>query len=179
MYRAIAWYLAQRGVKVTDIEGIRRILADMPLEFGKEGTMSTVLCAGKRLNGELTETVVNETVSTVAAVPEVREFLLQKQREYNVDEPVVMEGRDIGTVVFPETPFKYFVTATEEVRAARRAAQGLQDSIRERDKSDRERVCAPLTQAPDARVIDTSEMSIDQVVTEIITDVQRKMNQDE
>lgn len=179
MYRAIAWYLAKKGVQASDVESIRRILPEMPLEFAKEGTMSTVLCAGRKLSGELTEPVVNESVSTVAAVPEVREFLLQKQREYNAEEPVVMEGRDIGTVVFPDTPFKYFVTASEEVRAARRAAQGLRDSIRERDKRDRERACAPLSQAADARVIDTSAMSIDEVVSEIVSDVQRQMNQTE
>lgn len=77
---------------------------------------------------------MNALVSTVAAIPEVRALLVRKQREYNESEPVVMEGRDIGTVVFPDTPFKYFVTASEEVRAARRAAEGITDSIAERDK---------------------------------------------
>ncbi len=177
MYRAIAWYIAQQGVKISDVQGIRRLLEDMPLEFGREGTESTVLCAGKRLDGELTEPIVNETVSTVAAMPEVREFLLQKQRAYNIHEPVVMEGRDIGTVIFPNTPFKYYVTASEEVRTARRVAQGYRDSIHERDRSDRERTCAPLTQAPDAHVIDTSAMSIEEVVAEIIADIHHKMGQ--
>lgn len=177
MYRAIAWYIAQQGVKISDVQGIRRLLEDMPLECGREGTESTVLCAGKRLDGELTEPIVNETVSTVAAMPEVREFLLQKQRAYNIHEPVVMEGRDIGTVIFPNTPFKYYVTASEEVRTARRVAQGYRDSIHERDRSDRERTCAPLTQAPDAHVIDTSAMSIEEVVAEIIADIHHKMGQ--
>lgn len=177
MYRAIAWYIAQQGVKISDVQGIRRLLADMPLEFGREGTESTVLCAGKRLDGELTEPIVNETVSAVAAMPEVRKFLLQKQRAYNIHEPVVMEGRDIGTVIFPDTPFKYYVTASEEVRTARRVAQGYRDSIRERDRRDRERTCAPLTQAPDAHVIDTSAMSIEEVVAEIIADIHHKMGQ--
>ncbi len=175
MYRAIAWHLARRGVAATDREKICAQLGHMPLQFGKEGTVSTVLCEGKRLSAELTEPEVNESVSSVAAIPEVRAFLLQKQREYNEREAVVMEGRDIGTVVFPDTPFKYFVTASEEVRAARRAAQGLTDSISERDKNDRERACSPLTQAADARVIDTSDMTIEQVVTEIVTDIRNKM----
>ncbi len=174
MYRAITWYLAQQGVTPAQREKIAEMLPNMPLNFGKEGAVSTVLCAGKRLGRELTEPVVNDSVSLVAAIPEVRAFLLHKQREYNESEAVVMEGRDIGTVVFPDTPFKYFVTASEEVRAARRAAQGLTDSIRERDKNDRERACSPLTQAADARVIDTSDMTIEQVVAEIVNDIKSK-----
>ncbi len=174
MYRAIAWYLAHQGVTPAQSEKIVAMLPTMPLDFGKNGAVSTVLCAGKRLKNELTESVVNDSVSLVAAIPEVRAFLLDKQREYNESEAVVMEGRDIGTVVFPDTPFKYFVTASEEVRAARRAAQGLTDSISERDKNDRERACAPLTRAADARVIDTSDMTIEQVVAEIVNDIKDK-----
>ena len=174
MYRAIAWYLAHQGVTPAQSEKIVAMLPTMPLDFGKDGAVSTVLCAGKRLKNELTESVVNDSVSLVAAIPEVRAFLLDKQREYNESEAVVMEGRDIGTVVFPDTPFKYFVTASEEVRAARRAAQGLTDSISERDKNDRERACAPLTRAADARVIDTSDMTIEQVVAEIVNDIKDK-----
>lgn len=174
MYRAIAWYLAQQGVTPAQSEKIVAMLPTMPLDFGKDGAVSTVLCAGKRLKNELTESVVNDSVSLVAAIPEVRAFLLNKQREYNESEAVVMEGRDIGTVVFPDTPFKYFVTASEEVRAARRAAQGLTDSISERDKNDRERACAPLTRAADACVIDTSDMTIEQVVAEIVNDIKDK-----
>ena len=143
---------------------------------GKEGSSSTVLFAGKVLTAELTEPAVNETVSIVAAIPEVRSFLLRKQREYNRSEAVVMEGRDIGSVVFPDTPFKYFVTASPEVRAARRAAQGLTDSISERDKNDASRSCAPLTQAPDALLVDTSDMTIEQVVRLIARDIESKLS---
>ncbi len=174
MYRAIAWYLAQQGVSPAQREEITEMLPNMPLDFGKDGASSAVLCDGKRLRSELTEPVVNDSVSLIAAIPEVRAFLLHKQREYNESEAVVMEGRDIGTVVFPDTPFKYFVTASEEVRAARRAAQGLTDSISERDKNDRERACAPLARATDARVIDTSDMTIEQVVAEIVDDIKDK-----
>lgn len=175
MYRAITWCLMQRGVDARDTARVEELLPELPLEFGKAGAVSTVMYAGKELGAELTEPQVNDAVSAVAAIPAVRTHLLHKQREYNKNEPVVMEGRDIGSVVFPNTPFKYFVTASPEVRAARRAAQGLTDSISERDKKDAERACAPLTQAPDAKLIDTSDMSIDQVVSNIVADIRARL----
>lgn len=175
MYRAIAWYLGRKGVDAHDAAAVEALLPDMPLSFGKEGAVSTVEYEGRTLRDELTEPETNEKVSTVAAIPVVRAYLLQKQREYNQNEPVVMEGRDIGSVVFPDTPFKYFVTASPEVRAARRAAQGLTDSIAERDKKDSARACAPLTQAPDARLVDTSDMNIDEVVELIVGDIRSRL----
>lgn len=177
MYRAIAWYLDRCGVSPNDVEKIAALLPEMPLSFGKDGSVSTVVFEGKTLTDELTAPGINEKVSTVAAIPAVRAYLLQKQRDYNKTEAVVMEGRDIGSVVFPDTPFKFFVTASPEVRAARRAAQGLTDSIAERDKKDSARACAPLTQAPDAKLVDTSELTIEQVVSSIVADIRAKLPQ--
>ena len=151
-------------------------LPSVPLSFGKDGSRSVVLCGQHVLGEELTSRQVNDHVSTIAAIPEVRALLVERQREYNRREPVVMEGRDIGTVVFPDTPFKYFVTASEEVRAARRAAEGLTDSIAERDRKDSSRATAPLAQAPDALLVDTSDMTIDQVVRFITDNIQQKLS---
>lgn len=175
MYRAVTWYVLRKGVNPVHPADVVALLPDIPLAFGKNGSVSTVMCEGRVLGSELTENATNDYVSVVAAIPEVRALLVQKQREYNRDEPVVMEGRDIGTVVFPDTPFKYFVTASEEVRAARRAAQGITDSIAERDRRDSGRACAPLTQAADATLVDTSDMSIEQVVERIVTDIRSKL----
>ncbi len=175
MYRAVAWYCLQQGVSPADTEAVKALLPGIPLAFGKEDSFSTVICNGKVLTTELTEKSTNDNVSTVAAIPEVRALLVQKQREYNETEAVVMEGRDIGTVVFPNTPFKYFVTASEEVRAARRAKEGITDSIAERDRKDSQRACAPLTQAPDAMLVDTSDMSIEEVVALIAADIRAKL----
>lgn len=175
MYRAVTWYALQQGVDVTDSRAVEALLPGIPLSFGKKGANSTVVCEGRTLDAELKETQVNDLVSTVAAIPAVRELLVAKQREYNQGEPVVMEGRDIGTVVFPETPFKYFVTASEEVRAARRAAEGIADSIAERDRKDASRAVAPLARAEGARLIDTSEMTIDEVVATIVDDIRAKL----
>ncbi len=175
MYRAVTWYALQQGVNPADAEAVKALLPGIPLSFGKDGAISTVMCEGNVLGSELTETAVNDNVSAVAAIPEVRALLVEKQREYNLCEPVVMEGRDIGTVVFPNTPFKYFVTASEEVRAARRAAQGLTDSIAERDRKDSARACAPLVMADDATLVDTSDLTIEQVVAKVVADIKSKI----
>ena len=175
MYRAVTWYVLQQGIAPADTEAVKALLAGIPLSFGKDGAVSTVMCEGRVLTDELTLQSTNDHVSTIAAIPEVRALLVEKQREYNLAEPVVMEGRDIGTVVFPNTPYKYFVTASEEVRAARRAAQGLTDSIAERDRKDSARACAPLTMAEDAKLVDTSDMSIEQVVAHIAEDIRARM----
>lgn len=175
MYRAVTWYVLQQGIDPANTEAVKAILPGIPLSFGKNGAVSTVMCNGRVLSEELTLQSTNDNVSTIAAIPEVRALLVEKQREYNTAEPVVMEGRDIGTVVFPNTPYKYFVTASEEVRAARRAAQGLTDSIAERDRKDSARACAPLTMAEDAKLVDTSDMSIEQVVAHIAADIRSRM----
>lgn len=176
MYRAVTWHMLEQGINPADTKAVLAELPDVPLIFGKEGSRSLVLCRGRILTEELSLPQVNDHVSTIAAIPEVRTLLVNKQREYNQQEPVVMEGRDIGTIVFPETPFKYFVTASEEVRAARRAAEGITDSIAERDRKDSARTTAPLAQAGDALLVDTSEMSIDQVVNFIINNIQQKIS---
>lgn len=150
MYRAVTWYMLEQGIDPADTDAVLAALPSVPLSFGKDGSRSIVLCNGSPLTEELTRQEVNDHVSTIAAIPEVRSLLVNRQRDYNRQEPVVMEGRDIGTVVFPDTPFKYFVTASEEVRAARRAAEGLTDSIAERDRKDSSRATAPLAQAQDA-----------------------------
>ena len=176
MYRAITWYMLEQGIDPADTDAVLAALPSVPLSFGKDGSRSIVLCNGSPLTEELTRQEVNDHVSTIAAIPEVRALLVNRQRDYNRQEPVVMEGRDIGTVVFPDTPFKYFVTASEEVRAARRAAEGLTDSIADRDRKDSSRATAPLAQAQDALLVDTSDMSIDQVVNFITDNIQQKLS---
>ncbi len=176
MYRAVTWYVLQRGINPLDTPAVVAVLPGIPLSFGKNGAFSTVVYEGRVLSSELTEKSTNDNVSVVAAIPEVRALLVEKQREYNTREAVVMEGRDIGTVVFPDSRFKYFVTASEEVRAARRAAEGITDSIAERDKKDSQRACAPLVQAEDAMLVDTSDMTIDEVVSFIVADIRSKLS---
>ena len=175
MYRAITWYTLRQGINPSDTQAVINALPHAPLSFGKEGAHSIILCDGVKLSDELKSPDVNANVSTISAIPAVRTMLVAFQRQYNLSEPVVMEGRDIGTIVFPDTKFKYFVTASEEVRQARRSAEGLTDSIAERDKKDSSRATAPLVKADDALLVDTSDMSISEVVDAIIRDIEAKL----
>src|SRR5207249_9670582 len=117
---------------------------------------------------------VNANVSAISAIPEVRRLLVAKQRALAADRHVVMEGRDIGSAVFPETPFKFYIDASPEVRAMRRARQGLQDSISARDKIDSTRRNSPLIIAEDAHVIDSSNLTVEGVVGEIFGRLKQK-----
>ena len=103
-------------------------------------------------------------MSSVAAVPEVRERLVKLQREYLETSDIVMEGRDIGSVVFPDTPYKLYIDASEEVRRARRAADGEADAVAARDAQDSQRKTAPLRISDGAIVIDSSDLEIEEVV---------------
>jgi cytidylate kinase len=116
----------------------------------------------------LCDDAVNQNVSAIARIPEIRRMLVEKQRVYGEHYDLVMEGRDIGSVVFPDTPYKFYIDASPEVRARRRALQGQHDAIRDRDRADSSRRASPLTIAEDAWVIDSSGLTIDGVVGEII-----------
>ena len=117
---------------------------------------------------------MNLHVSLVAAVPAVRDLISARLRELAEDRDVVMEGRDIGSAVFPETPFKFYLDASPEIRRKRRAEEGHSDEIEARDKMDSSRKAAPLKIAGDARVVDTSHLTLDGVV-EAILDILRPL----
>lgn len=169
MYRAYTWYMLKKGIDIADAEAIAACVEEAPLSYGTQDCQSIILYEGRELGDELVSEAINNAVSAVAAVPAVRTFLVKKQREYRQQTPVVMEGRDIGSVVFPDTPYKFYIDASEEVRAARRMAQGLTDSIAERDKKDSSRKTAPLIIAEGAFVIDSSNMGIDDVVEAVVS----------
>lgn len=164
MYRAITWELLERNVDPQDPSDIVEELRRMELNCGVAGEVSTVGIDGRLLTDELRHQEVNDAVSHVATVPEVRELLVGKQRAYLEERDVVMEGRDIGSVVFPDTPYKLYITASEEVRAARRSKDGEADVVAARDKQDSQRKISPLKVTEGAVVIDSSELTIDQTV---------------
>ena len=126
------------------------------------------LIDGNSPQTHLREERVNRTVSAISAIAEVREFLVAHLREFLTLDNLVMEGRDIGSIVFPDTPYKFYIDASLEVRAQRRAAQGQPDDLFFRDRADSSRRASPLTIAEDAHVIDSSSLTIDGVVGEII-----------
>ncbi|MFT5634505.1 MAG: cytidylate kinase [Rubritalea sp.] len=168
MYRAVAWATIRDSVNPDDASAVIEMLANVDFSCGVEEGVSTILVDGFYPGDELRQDGVNQRVSRVAAIPEVRNLLVAKQRDYLDLGSVVMEGRDIGSVVFPDTPFKIYIDASEEVRLARRSAEGLDDAVSQRDAEDSKRKTSPLIVADGAVVIDSSEMSINDVVAAVI-----------
>ena len=161
MYRAVTWKVLQQGVDPNNREAVVEALRNMELQCGVDGLSSTVAVDGVDPGEELRSEEVNANVSAVAAVPEVRECLVSLQRDYLKLGEVVMEGRDIGTVVFPETPYKIYMDADPNVREARREEIGEVDSVAARDHADSRRETAPLKIAEGAAILDTSGHTIE------------------
>lgn len=168
MYRAVTWLAVSHGVPCDDAGKVLGLLDTTDFSCGMRDGESTILLDGADPDLHLTEPAVNANVSAIASIPEVRRILVEKQREFAVANDIVMEGRDIGSVVFPETPYKFYIDASPEVRARRRASQGLADTIATRDKIDTTRRTSPLVIAEDAHVVDSSNLTIDGVVGEIV-----------
>lgn len=168
IYRAIAWLVYERGAEPANAQSVMREIESSRFEFGLRNKESFILIDGVNPETHLKDQSVNRTVSVISSIPEVRTFLLNRLRTYTALDDVVMEGRDIGSTVFPETPYKFYIDASPDVRAQRRAAQGLDDDLAYRDKIDSSRRASPLTIAEDAHVIDSSHLTIDGVVGEII-----------
>lgn len=161
MYRAVTWKTLQLGIDPADRDAVAAAMRDMDIQCGIDGLDSTILVDGTDPGEELRSEAVNAAVSLVAAVPEVRECLVDLQRDYLDLGDVVMEGRDIGTVVFPDTPYKIYVDADPSVRASRRVEAGEVDAVAERDEADSRRETAPLKVADGAAILDTSGHTIE------------------
>ncbi len=174
MYRALTWHVLDRGVDPSDAAAIARLAEDTRLACDLENSESRVFIDDVDPTPHLRDVRVNENVSLVSSVPRLREILVAQMRAYAREHDVVMEGRDIGSVVFPETPYKFYIDATHEIRSLRRAAQGQTDQIAARDQADSSRRDSPLTIAGDAHVIDSSHLSIEGVVDEIVAQLQAK-----
>ncbi len=182
MYRSIAWLALQRGISLDDKEALTACAREEEIVFShKEGNpiATGVSIAGNDITNEIRTPQIDKAVSPVSAVSGVREALVQQQRKIASTNDIVMEGRDIGTVVFPNAEVKIFLTATAQERARRRAAQNAQrgfgecdeakilaDIIR-RDEADSTREIAPLKAAQDAIELDTTDMSIEEVCAKI------------
>ena len=174
MYRAATWAVLQAGLDpATDPAAVATFAASLVVESSIEDGCLHVAIGGHRLSDEeLNSDPVNRAVSHVAAVPQVRHLLVSAQRALRNLGPLVMEGRDIGSVVFPESPFKFYIDASESVRAARRRAQGHHDQVAERDRLDSTRKTSPLVIPPGAIVIDNSHLTLDQAVEAVLTSLQ-------
>jgi cytidylate kinase len=174
MYRAVTWTVLERGIDPADQHQIANFISSAHLDATFVDGQFHLLINDVDLGKHLQEDRVNAEVSRVSTVPEVRKLLVQRMRDSATKHDLVIEGRDIGSVVFPDTPCKFYIDASPEVRAQRRAAQGHWDEIAQRDRADSSRAASPLIIAKDADVIDTSNLSIDAVVNEIISRLRTK-----
>ncbi len=185
MYRAITLLSLRKGIEVSDEEAIvellRKTVIDVrsPEEKEKDGRLSTVLVNGEDVSWEIRKAKVSAVVAKVASLPKVREVLVEKQREIANNRDVVMEGRDITYVVLPKANLKIFLTANQEVRVKRYflklketdpqlTIEKARELLLKRDELDRTRKTSPLKIVDDAWIVDTSQLSIDEVVDKIV-----------
>ncbi len=192
MYRAVAWAALDRGIPIEDEAQVTELARALEIRVEpptvSDGRQNTILADGEDITWQIREAAVNQAVSPVATYPGVRAALVAQQRRIGGRGGIVMVGRDIGTVVLPEAELKVYLDASLAVRAQRRyrevvergGTRSLQDvvaEIRRRDEIDSSRAAAPLTQAPDAFYLDTSELDIEQVVQRILTEAMRVAGQ--
>ena len=176
MYRAVAWKAAHDGLALDDEDGIAALADRAALESGS----GRVVIDGHDVTRAIRTPEIDKAAARVARLPRVREVLVRRQRALGEGRAVVMEGRDIGSVVFPDADVKVYLDASAEERARRRASDpahtggqgatlaGVQNELQARDKSDSERPVAPLTMARDAIYIDTTGVPIEEVVTKVM-----------
>jgi CMP/dCMP kinase len=168
IYRAITWYILKKGIHTEDLARVAQALASAAVTSCLRDGESRILIDNVDPADHLRDDRVNESVARVSRLPVVREIVAQKLHDGACSDDLVVEGRDIGSVVFPGTPYKFYVDASPEVRLQRRAAQGERDEIALRDQADSSRPVSPLVIAKDAHVIDTSYLTVEKVVQEIL-----------
>src|SRR6266478_2657080 len=173
-YRAIPWHLLKKGIHTEDIDRISEALESAAITSRIEDGESHIVIDNVDPADHSRDDRVNQSVAHVSRFPLVREIVSQKLHEHARSEDLVVEGRDIGSVVFPDTPYKFYVDASPEVRLQRRLAQGQRDEIAARDLADSSRLASPLIVADDALVIDTSHLTIEKVVGKIIAQLKLK-----
>ena len=175
MYRAVAYLVAQRGLEPNDEAALKDLCSNLQIDLVATGTGLKVYAMGEDITEQIRTPELTRLTPQVASSPGVRAAMLLMQRKLGEPGGVVLEGRDIGTVVFPDADVKFFLSASAEERGRRRYAELEQKGIkadqaqiiaavRERDQADMSRAEAPLKQAPDAVVVDSTQMTIDAVM---------------
>jgi len=181
MYRAVALWAVRLKIDLSDMHRLEKLALEADINI--DARTGHIRLNGEDVTSAIRESGIGEAASKVSAVPGVRRALLRVQRGMAQESSVVMEGRDIGTVVFPKAQVKVFLDANPEERARRRAVQrGAEDlqkivqAMSERDRRDRQRAEAPLVQAPDAQLIDTTVLSADEVEEAILRLVRARIS---
>lgn len=184
LYRSVALAATRAGVALDDEAAVAELAGSLPIRFELSGDVNRVFLDGEDVSEAIRTPEMSEGASVVSALPAVRAALLDLQRDIGSGGGVVAEGRDIGTVVFPDAPVKFFLTASVEERARRRLAEleargettdlaTVRAEIERRDARDSGRDVAPLVQAPDAVLVDSTGRSVDEIVGEMAGAVSR------
>ena len=187
MYRCVALDCLNNGVEPTDLNGIQKLLSNIDIDLRKIDGEQKVFLNGKDVSREIREPKVDDIVAKYAAIKDIRDKVTPMQRKMGETQNIIMEGRDIGTVVFPNADVKIFLDCSVEERARRRYIQDLEkgiettyeevlESIKERHRLETERDIAPFVKAEDAVVVDSTKLSIDEVVEEILKIIDGKIN---
>lgn len=188
MYRSVALLAGRKGIALDDAPALQRLCAGLELEFRRDGEEEKVFANGEDVSRAIRAPEVSLQTSQVAACPAVREALVRMQQQMGAAGGVVLEGRDIGTVVFPQAEVKFYLSASAEERGRRRYvelnAKGVPvdldqtiAEVRERDAADSSREHAPLRRADDAIDIDSDGKSIAEVLDLMLTEIKRKMDE--
>ena len=179
MYRSVAWQATHRGIDLNDRAAVAEVARAIEIEFVPGAGGQRVVAQGTDVTEAIRSPRMSEGASIVSAYPEVREALVALQRRMGVGGEVIMEGRDIGTVVLPDAEVKIYLDASLDERARRRheelrakgetvTFEGVREALRERDHRDSTRAHSPLRAAPDAVVIDSTTLTVAQIVDEIV-----------
>ena len=186
LYRTIGLAVCRRGIDGTDVPGILATLPEIQVGLTYQDGAQHVLLDGEDVSDAIRTPQISTYASQVSSVPEVRAHLLDLQRDLARRQSVIMDGRDIGTVILPDAKVKIFLTASPETRAARRCAalrekgpdvtiEGILADMERRDALDASRAVAPLKQAEDAVLVDTSDLTLEQSIEAVLTVIRDKM----
>lgn len=188
LYRTVGYFARSRGISLEQIDAVVPLLPEVSVEVRYEDGVQNVYLNGENLGNRIRENEISKYASAVATLPTVRAFLLDTQKRIARENSVIMDGRDIGTVILPDAQVKVFMTASDEARARRRCAElaekGMPASyetiladMKARDAQDRNRAVAPAVAAPDAVLFDNSELTFEESVEALIRIITHTLEQ--
>ena len=186
MYRCIAFSILENKIDISNQDSLTKFLKNFEIDLKKTNNNLSFFVNGENVTNKIRKSDVSQKVSEVSAIPIIREYMVRIQRSFTKNNSCVMEGRDIGTVVFPNAEFKFFFIASDEVRAKRRQLEleslgekkslvNLMHEIKKRDKFDSERGHSPLRKAFNAIEVDTTNMTIDEQVNFMLSKIKLKI----
>jgi CMP/dCMP kinase len=185
MYRAVTWKALELGIDVNDTMAVIAMMHTIKIDFQMRDNAAHILIDGEDPGNKIREPRVAEKVSIIAAIPEVRHILVQHQRSLTKFGSLVMEGRDIGSVVFPDTPYKFYLEARSDIRTMRRkrdfeamkietSADAVAQNLQKRDRIDSGRSISPLQIALGAAVIENSDLTVDETAEVLIAHMKQQ-----